>query len=388
MKVEPSNHSLRSWPCHGAILAGCFLLGLPLASTSAQEGTPTPELTTGPVAGSEIRPVQGYGVGGPHPGTYAGREWDVSQDIGNGPGALLFMHELTRNILPVIRGLDRLGVEYGALGFENYTLFLTDDRTASETKLKAVNSSLKLHRPILLSLDGPEGPGDYALNRKGALSLILFDEGKVVKSIAFTDVNAEDEERVRNWIESLLGDLPESPDAYREKVIASLPDDPASLQDQVADQAVQLRQLTRQVARLQERLQEMQLARMLGTGPPPANRNPNPRERMGREPREARPAAPTAPDPKPDAAATGAPPTDPELSELFRSLVRQNQADAQVDEIHARILARVKESPELKTEVTSMYHFMLRFPDRYGSDHARALATRFVEPEGGTPPER
>ena len=32
--------------------------------------------------------------------------------IGEGPGALLFIHELTRNALPVIRGVDQIGQEY------------------------------------------------------------------------------------------------------------------------------------------------------------------------------------------------------------------------------------------------------------------------------------
>ena len=127
------------------------------------------ELATGPPPNTALTPVMSYAPVGP----YAGQEFDSAKEIGDAPGGFLFIHGLSRNIVPMITGFDQLAGEYGLLGFKGFTLLLADDRTAAERQLKAVNGSLKLRNPIVLSLDGAEGPGNYALNRKCTLSLIL-----------------------------------------------------------------------------------------------------------------------------------------------------------------------------------------------------------------------
>src|SRR5690606_19562503 len=121
-----------------------------------------------------------------------GLELDLADVIGPGPGAVLFVHELTRNVAPLVRGLDALTDRYRALGLTGAIVMLADDRTAAERHAAGASESLRLTRPMFVSTDGAEGPGAWALNRRCSLTLVLTDDGKVVESVAFTDAGAQD----------------------------------------------------------------------------------------------------------------------------------------------------------------------------------------------------
>lgn len=359
------------------------------------------DLKTGPSAGTKLTPVKAYGVGGPHPGPYTGREFDVAREIGDGPGAILFMHELTRNILPVVRGLDQFGSEYSLKGFKTFTLMLSPDRTAAESRLKAVNGSLKLRNPVVLSLDGAEGPGNYALNRKATLSLVLVDGGKVVRTHAYTDVNAEDEGILRGWVEEMVGSIPENLGDYREMAKANLPKEAGELRSLAVEQAVEIRRLQAQVARLKEqqggRYGMRQDPRNMRRGEQPKMR----RDGAAREGGSQRPDGRRGEgagrggeremkkdggsDAKPQR--QGRPPEDPELNSLLRSFIRQTNDDSRADEVFGQIQARAKESDELRVEAVEMFRLMLSFRDRYGTKHAQELAEGFLK-ENAKPAKR
>ena len=143
--------------------------------SSAQDSGNEP-LSSGPEAGTALTPIPCYATDG----ALVGQEFDAAAKIGSAPGALLFVHELTRNTAPVIRGLDNLASEFSIVGFRSFTIILGEDRTAAEAQLKRVNGSLQLANPLVMSTDGAEGPGNYALNRKCTLTLVLTKDGAVV----------------------------------------------------------------------------------------------------------------------------------------------------------------------------------------------------------------
>ena len=62
------------------------------------------DIVSGPPTGTPLAPVNSYALHGPH----KGQEFDAAKSLGQGPGALLFIHELSGNIIPVLRGLDDL----------------------------------------------------------------------------------------------------------------------------------------------------------------------------------------------------------------------------------------------------------------------------------------
>lgn len=355
------------------------------------------DVATGPSAGASLTPVMAYGAGGVYSGPYAGREFDAVKVIGEGPGALLFIHELTRNILPVIRGVDQAGSEYSVMGFKSFTLMLSPDRTAAESRLKAANGSLKLRNPIVLNLDGAEGPGNYALNRKAALSLILVNKGKVVRTHAFTDVNQKDESLVRGWIEEMTGPIPTNPNDYRKLVEAQLPKDGEALRAMALNQAVEIHQLHARLKRLQEqsggrygmapnrqntrkaKAPQMRPEAGRGEGRPKAGRGgARPRDKAG-EGDVSRPATTQR---------QGKAPEDPQLNNLLRSFIRQTNENSQSNEIFADIQARAKESDALRGEAVEMFKLMLSYRDRYGSKHAQTLAEGFLKEHAPTKKER
>ncbi len=193
-------------------------------------------LRTGPPDGTALTSVRAYANSGP----YSGREFDAAKEIGSGHGALLFVHQLTRNGIPTIRALDDFAAQYGIMDFKSFTVLLTGDRTAAENRIKAANGSLKLRNPVAVGLDGPEGPGNLALNRKCVQSLLLIRGGKVVKSVALIDIADEDRKRIRLWIEEVTGPLPVEPGDYAKLVEKNLPSDPAALRDLVRAQSIEL----------------------------------------------------------------------------------------------------------------------------------------------------
>jgi hypothetical protein len=198
------------------------------------------EIVSGPAAGTGLTPVRAYAPLGP----YAGREFDAAAEIGNRPGALLFLHEMTRNTYHVIRGLDELAAEHAFTGFRSFTLRLADDRTSAERAITLRNGrdtgghrfsvvgkfgALHLRNPIALSLDGLDGPGNYALNRKAALTLVIVRDGKVALSAAFTDTGAKDLPTIRKMVEDAIGPLPPDDASAKEWIATRLPQEPGEL---------------------------------------------------------------------------------------------------------------------------------------------------------------
>jgi len=335
-----------------------FVLGLLVSFsqwsllTAQDEAPATSEvIVSGPKVGTAITPIHCVG---------SGREFDVAEKLGTAPGAILFIHELTRNTAPVINGLDQLASDHSIHGFRTYTIMLGADRTAGEDQTKRVNGSLKLRNPIVLGLDGSEGPGNYALNRNAALTLIFCKDGKVLRSEALTDTGPNDVPKIRQWVEEIAGPLPKG----RRALLAALPTDGPALREFAVDRALEVQRLEGKLKRLQEN-----------------NRNRSGRA-MNRRPERPKANADKSAD---ETKATekpkrqGKPPEDSKLNALLRSFIRKTNDEAKADEVYARITKRAGESDALKGEAIEMFKLMLSFRDRYGIEHAQKLAEGFLK---------
>ena len=355
-----------------------LLCGLISLSTFAED------LVTGPPVGTDLGAVRCYANSGP----YAGQEsFDAAEEIGSRPGALLFVHTLNRNTAPVIRGVGNLAREFGLFGFKAFIVTLSNDRTAAEEQLRRVNGSLRLNDPMVLSLDGLDGPGSLALNRRCTLSLIGIREGKVVESIGFTDTGLHDIDRIRALAEKTIGDVPSRPAELIALAEKNLPNDPEALRTLAARQAVDLYRLHKKAtedfanSRRYERQQPgmMRQGRENARGNQRMNRRPGGRD-AGKKPENVvgnrdTSAAPVVAKRE----RRGGPPKDEALSTLLRSFIRKTNDAARVDSIHADIVERTKQSEDLLKEGIAMFQLMLSFPDRYGSEHAQSLARAFLK---------
>ena len=183
---------------------------------------------SGPEAGTEVAPIRVYAATGPQ----RGQEFDVVEQFGERPAAVLFVHVVNRETAQPIRMLDDLAAQYRVLGFRAATVRLNGDRTAGEEEIARVSNAMRLRNAILLSLDGAEGPGDYALDRRCTLTLVTMKDGVVVRSLGFTDTGDKDRARIVEAIEQVAGTLPES----LEERAALLPDDAQVLKAELVEQ--------------------------------------------------------------------------------------------------------------------------------------------------------
>lgn len=339
------------------------------AATQAQND----DLVSGPQKGATLGPVALYANSGP----YAGQEsFDASEEIGDGPGLFLFIQTLNRNTAPVIRGVDHLSAEYELFGLQSFSVTLNSDRTAAEEMLRRVNGSLKLRRPITLSLDGLEGPGSMALNRQATLTVVLVNNGSVTQSIALNDTGLHDLQRIREAIEMTIGAIPNDRSELLALAAQRLPEDPDELRTRAAELMVDLFQARNALSDSYENSRRYTSA--------PTRRNMNTREAMRPG---TRPDARTSPQERPTKPETetspnvrrGAAPTDPALNTALRSFIRQNATEAAVEEIFETIENRAETSDDLTQQSISMFQLMLSYPDRYGIPRAQELAKEFLK---------
>jgi hypothetical protein len=337
------------------------------------------DLVSGPPAGTAVSAIPCYA----NSGTYAGREsFNVAEEIGSRPGMLLFVHVLNRNTAPVIRAVDNLAREFGIFGFKSFVVTLSDDRTAAEEQLRRINRSLKLNEPMVLSLDGLDGPGALALNRRCTLSLIGLRDGAVIDSIGFTDTGLHDVERIRGLAEKAIGDVPEGRSELMALAASNLPSDNDTLRELAAKQAVELYHFYQAETgehansrRYSARQQGMQRGKMNARGAAGARQRPGASVKKAND-GEKKVAEPSAVAPK--RVRRGGPPGDSVLSSLLRSYIRKTNDNSRIDEIYGDILNRSTESDDLQKQTIAMFQLLLSFPDRYGTDHAQKLSKEFL----------
>ena len=358
------------------ILSSSLALGLLLTVSNRLTAQ---DLVSGPPAGTPLQTIDAYANSGP----YAGREnFDAAKIIGDAPGAFLFIHVLNRNTAPVIRAFDNLVNELELFGFKGFAIILEGDRTAGEEQLRRVNGSLKLNNPMVLSLDGIDGPGGLALNRRCTLSLIIASSGRVIQSYGYTDTGLHHAEQIRQAFEKAIGDIPSEENDLIELAHTQLPDDPEALRQYAAKKAVENYRLRHQITR-----NHANSRRYSATRQKMRRSRESPSEETMQAKRRRETETPEPPQNKPAAKSEspqrrGAPPSDSRLNGLLRSFIRKTNTPAQINEYLQQIEERAATSEDLNQQAIAMFQLMLSFPDRYGSDDAKAKAKAFLTTRG------
>lgn len=328
-----------------------------VAALLSAAALPAQQVTSGPEKGRELGPLRVAAVVGPR----KGQEYDAVAEMRKGPAAILFVHEVTRNVAPILRAFDELVAEFAVLGQRGCIVRLDDDRTEAERHMPMVSQSLRLVEPIVVSVDGAEGPGSYALNRKAALTLVLAVDGVVQESIGFTDTGRQDVPLLRLAFESIAGPLPESDEALRAELLQRTKEE---LADLVVELEARQRALQRRMEELQQRLAEgraaMRRGMQRGRDGEPAGGGTAERGARSME-REA----------------AGAAPADAELSRLIRTIVRKDVAAEELEAAFSAVDARVAEQADLRAQAVAMFERMLDRPD-YGEEPAREKARAWL----------
>lgn len=156
---------------------------------------------SGPQPGEQLLPFKVLAVAGPS----AGKEVELVGQIKGSPTLLIFVHEVTRPALQLFRPIDLYGSKLAKDGLATHFVWLTSDMAKTEQFLTAAKKSLSLKSPISISLDGQEGPGNYGLNRKVAVTILVAKDNKVVANFAIIQPNETDAPKVVAAVAKLMG---------------------------------------------------------------------------------------------------------------------------------------------------------------------------------------
>lgn len=355
-------------PCAICAAALAALAAMTLgADLCAQAEPPASRVVSGPVAGTPLHTLRVAEMK-----ANGFRELDLAKQLGTAPCAILFVHEFTRPAAQVVRALDALGAEFAAFGLQTRAVLLSTDRTAGEQWLQRSRRALNLVRPISLSTDGATGPGDYALARNAAITLVVANGAKVVDAIGWTDVGAKDAAYLRSQVERVI------PPNWREgDLLAALPDDPAELKQRIATLAAVVRQQQAQIRKLQQRRQNQRMQPRGRANPPTRGKRMDAQPKPKSGPTGTPTRSTAQPTPPKGNRRVGKAPSDPTLRSLLRSFIQQTNDEAKIQQVLGKIEARVGQDTGLRTQAVEMFRLIQGLG--YGTDAARAAAARYVE---------
>jgi Protein of unknown function (DUF1549)/Protein of unknown function (DUF1553) len=156
---------------------------------------------SGPQVGEKLTPFKALAF----TGAAAGKQSELLTDPKETPRILVFVHEITRPALQFFRPIDQYASKLAGDGLETHFVWLTADKAKTEQYLQNAKQSLALTSPIVISLDGLEGPGNYGLNRKVAVTVLMAKGNRVVANFAIVQPNETDAPKVITAIAKLMG---------------------------------------------------------------------------------------------------------------------------------------------------------------------------------------
>lgn len=315
---------------------------------SAQE-----KVFSGPQAGEKLTTFRVLRITGPE----AGREAMLPGE--GGAVALVFVHALERSMVPLMRVVDQYGARQSAK-LKTVFVVLSEDRVASEQRLPLVGQSLRLRSPLTLSLDGIEGPGNYGLNRKCLLTILIAVEGRVAANFALVQPGVADAPAVIAALARAAGDA-NPPTA--EALLAA--DGPMAPPRRPVPPPARSFDLSRFDLNTQEGLREA--VRALA-GEVQALR----RELAQVSSQDGRARGPGQ---REDPVARAVP-ADGRLAELFRAFIRPGIDDATVDRIAQEVDVYVKANPGLRKQAVEAWTRVMEL--KYGTPHAQRVSRELV----------
>lgn len=165
-------------------------------------GEPAQEHFSGPQPGEKLPGFSQRVIVGPQ----TDRELDIVAQAGDKPLLLIFVHEVNRPSVGMARLLGNYAASRADDGLHCSVVFLTSDPAETEAWMKRAASALPQKVSLGLSPDGPEGPGEYGLNRKVTMTILMADKGKVTANFALVQPSIQaDAPKVLQAIVDVVG---------------------------------------------------------------------------------------------------------------------------------------------------------------------------------------
>lgn len=303
---------------------------------------------SGPQPGEKTTGFKVVEIGGAGDGS----ERDPVKDNAGAPTALVFIHTVERSLLPLLRVIDGYGAERTDR-IKTEVIFLKADRLSGEQQVRAANGSLRLRARVSLSPDGPEGPGNYGLNKDCMMTIVMAKGNVVTASIALVQPGIADAPAVVAALAKTCGDdkppTIESLTAGRQ-TRGAMKREPLDLARLDLNSEAGLRAaataLTAEVEALRREIAE--LRGQSGTADKPKDKFP------------------------------GAVPTDGKLVGLLREFIRPTNDDATVDRVLADVKAHIEGNADLTRQALDGWTRVMHF-ENYGTPHARKVGQEFLD---------
>ncbi|MBN9688704.1 MAG: hypothetical protein J0M24_00570 [Verrucomicrobia bacterium] len=286
-----------------------------LAATAFARLLAADPVFSGPQPGEKTTGFKVVAIGG----DADGKERDPIAENAGAPTALVFIHQIERSLIPLLRVIEQYGIERKDR-LKTEVVFLTPDRLAGQQRVRSANGSLKLQSRVGLSPDGAEGPGNYGLNKDCLMTIVTAKDNKVVANFALVQPGIADAPNVIAALAKTCGD--ENPPTA-----------------------------------------EALAAKQPGYG-------------MARG-RDA--AAMKKGDSKPKENFPGAVPTDEKLTGLLRQFIRPTNDDATVDRVLGEVKTYIKGDADLTQQAADGWTRVLHFGERYGTAYARKVGREFLD---------
>lgn len=279
-------------------------------------GSPTLQadeaLFSGPQPGEKTTSFKVIAIGG----EMDGKERDPVAENAGAATALVFVHQIERSLVPLLRVIEQYGVERKDR-IKTEVIFLAADRLEGEQKTRTTNGSLKLAAKVGFSPDGAEGPGNYGLNKDCLMTIVTAKDNTVVANFALVQPGIADAPKVLAALAKTCGD-----------------ETPPTAEALIAKQPV------------------YGMARKA------------PMKKEGDKPKESFP---------------GAVPTDEKLVGLLRQFIRPTNDDATVERVLTEVKTHIKDNTDLTKQAADGWTRVLHFGERYGTPYARKVGKEFLD---------
>jgi hypothetical protein len=164
-------------------------------------GTPSDPVFSGPQKGEKLADFKIVGVYDDQAGVKS-NYWDQAGDKAT---LLIFVHELTRPSVAVMRTLSDFAGKHGDK-MHTSVVFLGEDATALEEQLNRARHAMPRGIPVNMSADGAEGPGAYGLNRNVTLTILVSKDRKVTANFALVQPSVQaDVPKVLQEVVAIVG---------------------------------------------------------------------------------------------------------------------------------------------------------------------------------------
>ena len=177
-------------------------VGILVAFVGVFAGEEPGQVYSGPQTGEIVGPFTARGV----LGDWDGKELEPVTQAAGKPLLLIFVHEVNRPSVGMTRVLGDYAARRAKDGLLCSVVFLTDDAAETEAWMKRAAGALPKEVALGISKDGKEGPGEYGLNRKVTMTILMANEGKVTANFALIQPSLQaDAPKVLQAIVDVIG---------------------------------------------------------------------------------------------------------------------------------------------------------------------------------------